>query len=177
VVPLLHAQIEDGDLETIAAPLDFFGHQLLFFPARAASLSLENQLRFANMTPEEAVAGYQMTAMDWPIVPQGWFGGSVGACAARLRFFPGDPPSRKTVAAFDDEVVDGQIHDERRLAYLREHFAAAHQTIEQARAARILCGRSWTTSNGPTATISASDVHVDYKRAAARRKQRNGTNR
>jgi beta-glucosidase len=121
-------KIEDGDLETIAAPLDFLGINY-YFPVgvRAASL-LENPLRFANMTPDEAVAqGYEMTAMDWPIVPQG-----LADLLARVQrdYAPQTIYITENGAAFDDEVVDGQIHDERRLAYLREHFQAAHQAIE-----------------------------------------------
>jgi len=121
-------RIEDGDLETIAAPLDFLGINY-YFPVgvRDASL-LENPLRFANMTTEEGIAqGYEMTAMGWPIVPQG-----LADLLVRVQrdYAPQVVYITENGAAFDDQMVDGQIQDERRLAYLREHFAAAHQAIE-----------------------------------------------
>lgn len=32
-------------------------------------------------------------------------------------------------AAYDDEATDGQVHDQARVDYLREHLRAAHQAI------------------------------------------------
>jgi beta-glucosidase len=121
-------KIEEDDLQIIAAPLDFLGINY-YFPVgvRAASL-LENPLRFANMTTEEGIVqGYDMTAMGWPIVPQG-----LADLLARVQrdYAPQAVYITENGAAFDDEVVNGQIQDERRLAYLRDHFAAAHQAIE-----------------------------------------------
>lgn len=121
-------KIEDGDLQAIAAPLDFLGINY-YFPmgVRAASL-IENPLRFATMTPEEAAAqGYELTAMGWPVVPQG-----LADLLVRVQrdYQPSNVYITENGAAFADEVIDGEVQDERRVSYLREHFLAAHQALD-----------------------------------------------
>jgi beta-glucosidase len=125
---LFMPRIEADDMDMIAAPLNFLGINY-YFPmgVRAASI-MQNPLRFAMMTPEEGAAmGYELTAMGWPVVPQ-----SLADLLVRVQrdYQPQKIYITENGAAFDDVVVDGAVHDERRVAYLREHVQAAHQAIE-----------------------------------------------
>jgi beta-glucosidase len=45
----------------------------------------------------------------------------------------GNPPIIVTEngVAFDDQVVDGRVDDPERIEYLRDHFIAAHDAIQQ----------------------------------------------
>ena len=121
-------KLNGGDPQTIAAPIDFLGINYYFpIAVRAASI-LKNPLRFETLTPEDATKmGLDLTAMDWPVVPQG-----LSDLLQRVQR-DYNPPAiyiTENGAAFDDEVIDGDVHDERRIAYLREHFKAAHQALE-----------------------------------------------
>jgi beta-glucosidase len=125
---ILMPRINDGDLDTIAAPLDFLGINY-YFPMMVRAVPLTtNLLRFALPTYEEAAAtGVEMTAMGWPVVP-------TGLLDVLLRVeHDYHPPAiyiTENGAAFDDEVIDGTVHDERRIAYLQSHLGAAHMAIE-----------------------------------------------
>jgi beta-glucosidase len=73
--------------------------------------------------------GLEVTAMGWPVTPDGF-----RSLLVRLqREYPNLPPVYITEngAAFEDEVApDGAVHDERRVAYLREHITAVRNAIE-----------------------------------------------
>ena len=67
------------------------------------------------------------TAMGWPIDASG-----LEELLLRLhREYP-DVPLMVTEngAAFEDEVVDGRVRDDRRIAYLRDHVAAAERACD-----------------------------------------------
>jgi len=67
------------------------------------------------------------TAMGWNIDPSGLEELLLGL----HRSYPATPLMiTENGAAFDDEVVDGAVHDVERVDYLRRHIAAAHRALE-----------------------------------------------
>ncbi len=120
--------IAPGDMETIAAPLDFLGVNY-YFPAivRAVPAAVE-PAGAAQLAPDELVAaGHTLTAMGWPVVPEALRDLLVhihARCAPRAIYIT------ENGAAFRDEPVDGAVDDPRRIAYLREHIAAAREAID-----------------------------------------------
>lgn len=135
--------VRDGDLTTIAAPIDFLGvnhyhddavsgrplprhHQ----PARAATAK---PLASAFPGSEHVTfpdRGLPKTAMGWDINPAGF-----RDLLLRLtRDHPGLPPLYITEngSAWDDVVgPDGLVHDPDRIAYLDAHLAALREAIGQ----------------------------------------------
>jgi len=113
--------IRDGDLETIAQPLDFLG--VNFYRPNLVAEGDSPVLRVREVEQDA-----ERTAMDWPIVPE-----ALTELLLRLRREYGDLPLLITEngAAFTDRLDDdGVVDDERRLEYLRAHIAA----VERARA-------------------------------------------
>ncbi|BDZ40005.1 GH1 family beta-glucosidase [Microbacterium suwonense] len=68
------------------------------------------------------------TAMGWNIAPDG-----LEELLLALSSEHPDLPLMITEngSAFEDEVVDGRVHDEDRVDYLRRHFTAAHRVLQQ----------------------------------------------
>jgi beta-glucosidase len=65
--------------------------------------------------------------MGWPIGSEGL----VEMLARLARDYPGTPLIiTENGAAFEDELVDGQVHDAQRVDYLRAHLGAALSAIE-----------------------------------------------
>jgi beta-glucosidase len=112
--------IQDGDVETIAQPLDFLGVNFYCPNLLAAGDSPVLGVREVEQDAEQ-------TAMGWPVVPE-----ALTELLLRLKREYGDLPLLITEngAAFQDRLDDGAVDDERRLDYLRTHIAA----VEQARA-------------------------------------------
>jgi beta-glucosidase len=113
--------VHDGDLATIAAPLDFLGinyYSRVVWRADAAGRPAAVQV----------VPAAERTTMDWEVFPEGLYD-------ALLRVHRDYGPQRIYItengAAFDD-VVDpqGGIDDPRRIAYLREHLRAVRRAID-----------------------------------------------
>jgi beta-glucosidase len=114
--------IEDGDMDTIAAPIDFLGLNFYW----------EDVARHDADHPEGFVLEEQYqesTEMGWPITPRGLY--------RHLRWvqhYTGDLPLYITEngAAMPDELSeDGEhCHDPRRISYLREHLEACRDAIE-----------------------------------------------
>ncbi|WP_199424951.1 GH1 family beta-glucosidase [Actinotalea solisilvae] len=140
-----HLPVQDGDLEAIAAPLDFLGlnyYQGCAISARPAPPDelMPGEPPLARATSVPAVGqgeaytvsrGLPRTAMDWEVQPDGlrrllervhtdWTG-------------PAGIPLYVTEngAAFDDVVgPDGQVDDVERTAYIAEHLAAVGRAVE-----------------------------------------------
>jgi beta-glucosidase len=110
--------ILDGDLETIAQPLDFLG--INFYRPNWAAAVDDGGLDVADTPPELA-----RTSMGWPIAPE-----YLTDLLFRVRSDYGEIPLLITEngAAFDD-VLDGGgvVEDPPRVAYLREHIAAVQR--------------------------------------------------
>jgi beta-glucosidase len=111
--------IEDGDLETIAEPVDFLGVNFYRPNLVAAGNSPVLGIR-------EVEQDAEVTAMDWPVVPE-----ALTELLLRIKRDYGDLPLLITEngAAFWDRLDDGSVDDGRRVEYLRGHIAA----VEQAR--------------------------------------------
>ena len=110
------ADIRSGDLAMIAARNDFIG-------VNCYSAVLVSAARGVVYDDDP-----EFTRMGWAVRPAG-----LHAILMRLhRATRGQIPLYITEngASFTDEVTDGRVHDERRIAYLRAHFAAAHQAIQ-----------------------------------------------
>tara|TARA_R110002051_G_scaffold167627_1_gene238231 strand:- start:39 stop:1454 length:1416 start_codon:yes stop_codon:yes gene_type:complete len=102
------------------------------------------------------------TTMGWNIAPDGL----EELLVALSTEFPATPLMiTENGAAFDDEVVDGEVHDPERVDYLHRHFVAAHRAIERGVDLRgylvwsLLDNFEW----GYGYTKRFGIVHVDYK--------------
>ena len=113
--------IEPGDMEIIAAPIDFLG---VNYYQRAVLVYDPDQpvVRARGIRVETS----EYTHMDWEVWPQGLYD-----LLMRLTADYGLPLFiTENGAAFEDEVTpDGKIHDARRTAYYQSHLAAAHRAI------------------------------------------------
>jgi len=129
-----------GDLETINQPIDFLGVNYY---------STATVRTWDGMSPKQGADGHKpssgtawpgseqvefitqpgpYTAMGWNIAPEGLEELLVSLSVQ----FPTTPlVITENGAAFDDEVIEGRVHDEKRTDYLRRHFVAAHRAIER----------------------------------------------
>ncbi|MCL6432125.1 MAG: beta-glucosidase [Anaerolineae bacterium] len=119
----LAPRIEEGDLQQISAPIDFLG---VNYYSRSVVADDPNIpiLRARAVLPPEA----EYTEMGWEVYPEGLY-----RLLRRLHedYAPAAIYITENGAAFADRVEDGRVHDERRVAYLREHFVAAWRAIQQ----------------------------------------------
>jgi beta-glucosidase len=113
--------IHDGDLDTIAQPLDFLGVNFYRPNLVAADDSEVLALREVDQNREQ-------TAMGWPIVPE-----ALTELLLRLKRDYGELPLVITEngAAFEDLLDGDVVDDERRVDYLRGHVAAVERAREQ----------------------------------------------
>ncbi len=115
--------VQAGDLETIAAPLDFIG---VNYYTRNIVRS-ENVSEAENM-PAIEFRGDEITEMDWEVFPEGLY-----KTLGRL-YFDYDFQSihiTENGAAFVDEVnADGEVDDRARLSYIKRHLEQVHRAIE-----------------------------------------------
>jgi beta-glucosidase len=133
--------IKSGDLETIAAPIDFLGvnhyhdDQVSGHPDATGSDGHSGATDRAISSPwigSEHITfpsrGLPRTAMDWEVNPAG-----LTTLLVRLgREYPGIPPLYVTEngAAYDDVVAaDGAVHDQKRTAFVRDHVDAIAAAI------------------------------------------------
>jgi beta-glucosidase len=120
------ALVQDGDLKAISAPIDVLGVNYY-----QPSLVGAGRLEPPNPWPGCADVGFPaqdapVTGMNWPIDATG-----LRDILVRVRDDYGDVPMMVTEngAAYADTVVDGAVHDDARIAYLRDHLAAAHEAL------------------------------------------------
>ncbi|HWR86388.1 MAG TPA: GH1 family beta-glucosidase [Rhodoglobus sp.] len=130
--------IQPGDLETIAAPIDFLGvnhyhddnvsgHPHPGFGLRPAPRETGSPFPGSEFVSFPS-RGLPRTAMGWEVNP-----GGLRDLLVRLgREYPQLPPLYVTEngSAYDDVVVDGAVHDTERVAYLRAHVAAVAEAID-----------------------------------------------
>jgi beta-glucosidase len=161
---LLDGIVEAGDLEAIAAPIDFLGinyytrtHVAAGPPATDADDPMR-LLPYRSVLPD----GPSRTAMDWPVEPDG-----LRAFVGRLaREDPGLPIQvTENGSAWDDAVApDGSVTDPERVEYLESHLAALHDAI--ADGARVEGYFAWSLldnfewAEGYTKRFGL--IHVDY---------------
>ena len=109
--------IQPGDHALIAQPLDFLG------------VNYYRRIVFDDKGNPARVAGAEYTEMDWEVHAPAF-----KRLLLRLTKEYKLPPIYITEngAAFTDEVSsDGEVHDERRLNYFREHLGAVREAIEE----------------------------------------------
>ena len=112
-------EIREGDMELISVQTDFLGINSYNPQYVKHDPNADNGVGFAERNVEK-------TAMGWPVDPQGF----QDLLERVQRDY--DPPAlyvTENGSAWGDEVVDGEIHDERRIAYLKGHLNAAHRAI------------------------------------------------
>jgi beta-glucosidase len=120
--PEIEMPVHSGDMEIIAAPIDFLGVNLYWEDVVAADDDHPEGFRLEPQYQET-------TEMGWPVTPRGLY--------RHLRWVherTGDLPLYVTEngAAMPDILsADGErCHDPRRISYLREHFEACRDAIE-----------------------------------------------
>jgi len=112
--------VQPGDLEQIAAPIDFLG---VNYYTRTIIRSAQSE-----NAPQSVFRGAEITDMDWEVYPQGLYN-----LLGRLHFDYGFPAYYVTEngAAFPDEVSsDGRVHDAARARYLQSHAHMLHKAIQ-----------------------------------------------
>jgi beta-glucosidase len=125
----LMPSIATDDLQVSAVPIDFLGINY-YRPAWAHTVPREvDRLGYRALSAAELAAlGHEVTEMGWPVVPEGlielltWI---------HRDYAPKGIYITENGAAYDDRVVNGAVHDPRRVAYLHGHFNAARQAIAE----------------------------------------------
>jgi beta-glucosidase len=146
--------IRDGDLEIIGQPTDFAGvnhYQRVIVRADPSA-----PFGFADTPAEPAT-----TSFGWSVIPD-----SLRSVLSRVsREFTTLPIYvTESGASYDDEVVDGAVHDLDRVAYLDGYFAAAAAAIGEGVDLRgyyvwsFLDNFEWAEGYGKRFGL----VHVDY---------------
>ncbi|MEV0849641.1 GH1 family beta-glucosidase [Streptomyces sp. NPDC049954] len=124
----LRLPVVDGDLETIAEPVDFLGINHYTHLTFAADPEAGEGPAY-NGGMKTVPTGAEQTAIGWEIVPDG-----LTRLLLRLtREYPGTPlVVTENGAAFDDSVSgDGRVHDDRRVDYFSAHIAAVDEAASQ----------------------------------------------
>jgi beta-glucosidase len=114
--------IKSDDLAAMHQPIDFLGVNY-YAPMYVAAAPQSLFGAWFGAVP----AGTPFTAIGWPIDPAG-----LTEELIRLRDRYGDPEMYVTEngACYDDPLAaDGIVHDEDRIAYLRDHLAAAQRAL------------------------------------------------
>ncbi|TDD26473.1 GH1 family beta-glucosidase [Nonomuraea diastatica] len=115
--------LQDGDLETIAAPLDALGINY-YQPTRIAAPTAEG-LPFT----DAGITGHPTTAFGWPVVPDGLRELLTGLTS---RYGAALPPILVTEngCSQDDVLTEhGTVEDAGRIAFLRGHIEAMRQAM------------------------------------------------
>jgi beta-glucosidase len=107
--------VHEGDLAAIAAPMDYLG--VNYYSRVVVG---------AGSGPDRLRAGAEFTEMGWEVYPSG-----LTDLLLRLQRDYPVPPIVVTEngAAFQDELVDGRVHDPERMAYLARHIRAIADAI------------------------------------------------
>lgn len=123
--------IHEGDLETIAAPIDFLGinyYDPLFVRRRGAQLG-RGELELPGYPEAVAVHpdGYEVTSMGWIV--------DASSLRALLATIAERAPNLAILitengrANHDYVDPNAAVHDPERIAYLRDHLVSLHQAI------------------------------------------------
>ncbi|MED4164008.1 GH1 family beta-glucosidase [Halalkalibacterium halodurans] len=113
--------IEAGDMETIQQPIDFLG--INYYTGSVARYK-ENEGLF---DLEKVDAGYEKTDIGWNIYPEGFY-----KVLSYITEQYGQIPIYITEngSCYNDEPVNGQVKDEGRIRYLRQHLTALKRSME-----------------------------------------------
>ncbi|HVU13852.1 MAG TPA: GH1 family beta-glucosidase [Phototrophicaceae bacterium] len=114
-------KIEPGDMDIIAAPLDFLG--INYYSRAVIEASGDASRPFQNVRPEG-----EYTAMDWEVYPLALYN-----ILMRIHsdYNPGALYVTENGAAYEDTLTpDGKVHDPQRTAYYQSHLEACQHAIE-----------------------------------------------
>jgi beta-glucosidase len=114
--------IKPGDLETIAAPIDYLGVNF-YRPNLAAAADDGSVLGLRDVAIDATTTG-----MGWPVVPE-----ALTTLLVRIRRDYGDMPLLITEngAAYEDRTNGADVvEDPSRLAYIKSHLEAVERAIE-----------------------------------------------
>ncbi len=154
--------VSNDDLDIIATPTDFLGINSYNPAIVRPAANADNPLGFEPLTPQELVAaGYALTAMGWPIVPEAF--GQLLTRVARDYDVPAIYITENG-AAFDDELVDGLVNDVNRTDFLKGHLAALRLAVDEGAPVRgyfawsLMDNFEWAWGYAKRFGL----VHVDY---------------
>ena len=127
----LAAAVLDGDLATVAQPVDWIGINYYFdILVRGTDSKTAAMPEYPTVTGTEPSPTRTVhTDMGWPITPDGFT-----ELLTRLhREYPNLPPVYITEngCAYDDPVIDGRCADPRRIDYLDLHLRAVRDAIAE----------------------------------------------
>ncbi|EPZ42624.1 GH1 family beta-glucosidase [Alicyclobacillus acidoterrestris] len=116
--------IQPGDFEMISTPIDFLG--INFYSRNVFRAGTANAHLQSEVVPPPA---NRVTDMGWEIHPESLY----RLLTWLRRDYTGDLPLVITEngAAFQDELVEGAIHDEPRIHYVADHLEAAKRFIDE----------------------------------------------
>lgn len=115
-------RVLEGDMETIAQPLDFIG--LNYYTRHVVRHDPQGgHLQVAY----ERVPAVEHTEMGWEVCPEGLYRmlHLLHQAYVVLAIYV-----TENGAAYLDRLENGRVHDPRRIAYLHAHFLQAHRAIE-----------------------------------------------
>lgn len=156
---LVGPAVRDGDLEIVAAPLDFLG--VNYYTSMDVTPPPDGSPVPFGIAP--VPEGVPVTAFGWEILPEGLTSTLVGLAE---RYGAALPPVYVTEfgCSADDEVVEGRCDDQARIDYLAAHIGAIHAAISagvDVRGAFV-----WTTMDNFEWAAGYSQrfglVHVDF---------------
>jgi beta-glucosidase len=110
--------VKDGDLELISQPIDFLG---INFYSRGV-VGVDHTGRTVRYPGEGS-----RTAMDWEVWPEALYDLLV---RVHKDYAPTAIYITENGAAYDDVLVDGEVHDPERQDYLQRHFAEVSRSLE-----------------------------------------------
>lgn len=113
--------VEDGDMDIIGSPIDFYGINYYFEQIVAFDESKERKYSYMPQWQE-------VTDMGWPIVPFG-----LERMLRVMNEEAGGIPifiTENGIACADMVAEDGRIHDPDRIRYLAEHFRVCIEAIK-----------------------------------------------
>lgn len=146
-----------GDDELATIDLDFLGVQY-YTRLRAPWLPIPGIWTIPHFGQDR---GCELTSMGWEVRPEG-----LGMVLDRVHAYGAYDRVVVTEsgASFDEELVDGRVHDNRRIAYFQRHLAELRATIDRGVPVdgyfcwSLLDNFEWTFGYRPRFGL----VHVDY---------------
>ncbi len=149
--------VHEGDLETIAAPLDFLG---VNYYARAIVRS--DAVAESENEPQTVFPSAEHTDLGWEVWPEGLY--QMLVRLHRDYEFPALYVTENGAAYRDEISADGRVDDPKRIAYLRRHILAVARAMAEGVPVRgyfvwsLMDNFEWAHGYGPRFGI----VYVDY---------------
>jgi beta-glucosidase len=110
----------EKDMDDIKKPIDFVG--INYYSGSLVKADPNAPLGIKNVD-----RGLEKTEMGWEIYPEGLYEILKGL---QDTYNPKEVFITENGAAFKDEVINGEVHDQKRIDYLRAHFEQAHRAVE-----------------------------------------------